>query len=153
MAGAGKTTLAKKLEASHQAFRFSPDEWIKAIIKDESDKPELDRLRDPVEILQWKTAKKMLTLGASVILENGFWSKEERIKFQSEAKALGANVELHYLNVSKEELWRRLKIRNSESSSDSFHVTKQEHETWLSWYTPPDKEEASIYDKFFEHKL
>src|SRR3712207_6733975 len=99
MVGAGTTTLAKQIEKSCSALRLSPDEWIEKIIEDASDKNELDRLRDPIESLQWLTAQRVLRLGVSVILENGFWSKAERMKFQAQAKALGARVELHYLDV------------------------------------------------------
>ncbi len=146
--GAGKTTLARQLELSRQALRLSPDEWIKKIIKRESDKPELDRLRDPVESLQWITTQKLLALGVSVILENGFWSKEERAVFRSEAKELGARVELHYLDVSKDELCRRIEERNSNLPDGSFLVTKQELESWLACFAPPDSEELMTYDAF-----
>lgn len=153
MTGSGKTALAKQLEASLSAIRFSPDEWIKIVIKDKTDKMELDRLRGPIEALQWDIAQRLLQKDISVVLENGFWSKKERLAYRATAKAIGAAVELHYLNISKDELWRRLQKRNAVASSDSFHVTEHELETWLSWFTPPDIEEASRYDRFFEHKL
>jgi predicted kinase len=152
MAGSGKTSVAKQLETSFSAIRFSPDEWIEIVIKDETDKMELDRLRAPIEALQWGIAKKLLQHGISVILENGFWSKEERLAYLAKAKEFGAAVELHYLNVPKDELWRRLQKRNEVASGDSFRVTEHELETWLSWFAPPDSEEALLYDTFVEHK-
>lgn len=148
MAGAGKTTLAKQLERSQSALRLSPDEWIEKIIRDPSDKTEVDRLRDPVEALHWITAQRLLSLGVSVILENGFWSREERITYRAQAKALGARVELHYLDVSKDELWRRLAQRNAKSPEGSFPVTQYELELWLSWFEPPDSEELRTYDNW-----
>ena len=146
--GSGKTTLAKQLESTRQALRLSPDEWIKAIIKDETDKAELDRLRDPVESLQWATAQQLLRLGVSVILENGFWSKEERMAYRKQAKELGANVELHYLDVPKAELLRRIQKRNAALPDGSFRVTPDELETWLSWFAPPNLEELKVYDGY-----
>src|SRR5438046_7585648 len=100
--GAGKTTLAKQLEVSRSALRLSPDEWIARILEDSSDTVELDRLRDPVESLQWTVAQEALSLGISVILENGFWARQERTVFQSKARAMAASVELHFLNVPKD---------------------------------------------------
>lgn len=146
MPGSGKTTLARQLETSRKAFRLSPDEWIKSVIKDETDKAELERLRHPVESLQWRTAQKLLRLGISVILENGFWSQEERMAYRNTAKELGASVELHYLDVPKEELWRMIQKRNAESPRDCFSVTEPELEEWFSCFTPPDLAELSIYD-------
>ena len=151
MAGAGKTTLAKQLEQAHSALRFSPDEWIAAIINDVSDRTELNRLRDPVESLQWTTAQKVLSLGISVILENGFWSQHERMMFQVQARAVGARVELHFLDVSNEKLWRRLERRNADVPAGSFFVTKHELESWLTTFEPPTAEELLTYDYFKVH--
>jgi predicted kinase len=143
--GAGKTTLAKKLEHEQQALRLCPDEWISQILKDTLDQEELDRLRSPVETLQWEVAKPVLTLGVHVILENGFWSREERKHYRLQAEALGANVELRFLEVSKNELWKRLSKRNAELPSGTFVVTKEQLELWWSWFEPPTKEELESY--------
>ena len=129
MAGAGKTAFAKQLEQAHPALRLSPDEWIDTIINDVSDRTELNRLRDPVESLQWTTAQKVLSLGISVILENGFWSTSERMAFQAQARALGARVELHFLDVPNDELWHRTEQRNAALPAGSFLVTKHELES------------------------
>lgn len=150
--GAGKTTLAKQIESSRQALRLCPDDWIKAVIKDETDKPELDRLRDPVEQLQWKLGQRLLVLGSSIILENGFWSREERDRFRSQAEALGASVELHYLEVPKEELWLRIEQRNTSASDDFFKITREELELWWSWFEPPEQAELQTYDAFHVHR-
>ena len=146
MAGAGKTTYARQLEKQCAALRFSPDEWIDEIIEEASDKAELDRLRDPVEALQWATAQKVLRLGVSVILENGFWSKQERMALRAQARALGANVELHYLEMAKDELWHRIEKRNADLPAGSFLVTEQELESWLAAFEPPTPAELRTYD-------
>jgi predicted kinase len=151
MAGAGKTTLAKQLETAHQALRLCPDEWIKAVIADETDKPELDRLRGPVENLQWSLAQRLLRLGVNVILENGFWGREERLQFGSEAKGLGAEVELHYLDVPEAELWDRLQKRNAQLTDDSFRVSRDELREWMTCFTLPDAKEGMFYDRFVKY--
>ena len=88
--GSGKTTLAKQLEKSESAVRFCPDEWIADLLLNPNDRKEMDRLRDIVESIQWSFAKRLLALGVDVILENGFWSREERSRFRAEAEAVGA---------------------------------------------------------------
>ena len=88
--GAGKTTLAKQIERTRPALRLSPDEWIEPLLADVSDKVELDRLRSPVESVQWEATTKVLALGVDVILEWGFWSREERRHYREQAEALGA---------------------------------------------------------------
>lgn len=154
MPGSGKTTLAKELESSCKALRLCPDEWISLIIKDKSDKNELDRLRAPVEGLLWDLAKKLLISGVDVILENGFWSREERIEYLENAKQVDPNVKviLHYLDLSIEKLWDRIQKRNLELPDDCFHITREELNQWMGWFTPPDKEEFTLYDGYKVHK-
>ena len=144
--GAGKTTLAKQLEVSRSTLRLSPDEWIARIMEDASDTAELDRLRDPIESLQWDVAQKALSLGVSIILENGFWAKQERTMFQSKARALGARVEMHFLDVPKDELWNRLNKRNADRPHGSFVVTKEQLDSWWSSFEPPTTDELNTYD-------
>jgi hypothetical protein len=45
MAGAGKTTLARRIERESGAMRFSPDEWLLSLMADVDDRAEMDRLR------------------------------------------------------------------------------------------------------------
>ena len=117
-------------------------------MEDPSNTVELDRLRDPVESLQWDVAQKALGFGVSVILENGFWARQERTTFQSKARALGAGVELHFLNVPKDELWNRLNKRNSARPEDSFVVTKEQLDLWWSSFEPPTADELNTYDNY-----
>ncbi len=139
--GSGKTALAKQLEESQPALRLCPDEWIASILADAHDLAELDRLRDPVESLQWGLAKRALVLGINVILENGFWSREERVRYRLQAEELGARVELRYLDVPREELWERLSQRNVNLPPGTFAVTEEQLDRWLSWFEPPTPDE------------
>ena len=139
--GAVKTTLAKHLELTQWALRLCPDEWITSILADVTDTFEMDRLRTPVESVQWEVAKRALTLGVNVILENGFWSREERASYRSQAEALGAQVQLIYLDVERDELWARLSKRNQNVPQGSFAVSEDQLDLWLSWFEPPTADE------------
>jgi predicted kinase len=139
--GSGKTTLAKELEISERALRLCPDEWISALLSDPLNIAELDRLREPVESLQWETAKRALVLGTNVILENGFWSREERLRFRSEAEKLGAHVELRFLDVPRDELWSRLSKRNMNLPPGTFAIGEEQLDLWSGWFEPPTPDE------------
>lgn len=139
--GSGKTTLAKELEDSRSALRLCPDEWITALLSDVTDTVEMDRLRTPVESIQWEVAKRALTLGINVILENGFWSRDERATYRAQAETLGACVELIYLNVERDELWARLSKRNENLPPGTFAVREDQLDLWLSWFQPPTADE------------
>src|SRR5260221_6252208 len=93
--GSGKTTLARRLERSHRAIRFAPDEWMQALALDIYDEAQ----RAKIEALQWKLAQDLLALGLTVIIEWGTWGRSERDTVRLQARALGAAVELHYLSA------------------------------------------------------
>ncbi len=144
--GSGKTTLAKQIEAERQAIRFSPDEWIEAILADPLDKVERDRLRDPVENLQWEIAQGHLQKGLTVILENGFWAEEERSAYALLAVESGARVELYYLEASQDLLWQRILKRNEELENKTFAMTREEVEYGWRLFQPPTPDELAFYD-------
>lgn len=141
--GSGKTTLAKQLEKSENALRFCPDEWIANILLDPTDTVEMDRLRSIVESMQWDFAKRLLVLGINVILENGFWSREERSRFRAEAETIGAKVKLHFLDVELNELWQRLSERNANLPLGTFFVRREDLESWAKLFEPPSEDELS----------
>ena len=144
--GAGKTTLAKDLETSQQALRLCPDEWIYPLLKTVEDAEELDRLRSPVEGLLWDLAKRVLTLGVSAVLENGFWAKDERLDFMAQARALGVRTELYVCDPPLDVLWQRLDKRNQNLKPGTFHVAKEQLELWATWFQRPEEDELSQYD-------
>lgn len=150
--GSGKTTLAKELETELPAFRFCPDEWIHSVIEDVSDIRERDRLRDPIEQLQWKSAQRLLSLGTSVILENGFWSRDERVGYLEIARTIGVKVTLHYLQAELDVLWERIRKRNKLARTDSFFVSKEMLDSFLPLFTPPDREEIQLFNAFRLHR-
>jgi predicted kinase len=143
--GAGKTTLAQQLERSRAALRLCPDEWVMSLVDGTPDEEKVDRLRFPVESVQWEVAKRVLEIGVNVILENGFWTRSERDSYREQAIALGARVELHFLEVGLEELWARLERRNAILPSGTFFVTREQLELWWSLFEPPSNAELALF--------
>ena len=142
--GTGKTTLAKQLEQASSTVRLTPDEWLYPLLKDVTDKAELDRLRVPTEAVQWELAKKLLSLGINVILDWGFWSREQRAVYRREAEAIGAQVEFRFFEVNRDELINRLTVRNIAAAPGTFNVTEAELDRWIPWYEPPHGDELSF---------
>jgi predicted kinase len=137
--GSGKTTLARRLERDLPALRLAPDEWMARIIGNGYDEAK----RAAVESVQWEIAARALSLGVDVILENGFWSRSERDDFRARAAALGAGTKVHFLDVQRDELLRRLALRNAEAAPDTFHVTEAQLDLWSSWFEPPTSDELA----------
>jgi predicted kinase len=134
--GAGKTTLAKELEKKHGALRFSADEWLWRIVgrNDEAKRQE-------IETIQRELADKLLLGGVDVVLESGFWKREEREYLRKHANELGARSKLYYLDVRKEELWKRLEKRNQNLPLHTFPITREELERWVEQFEPPTEDE------------
>ena len=85
MPGAGKTTLACRLEQAYDGVRFCPDEWFAALGLDPHDA----RARSRFEKLQWRQALRVATLGVTVIVEFGTWGRVERRRMREQARAVG----------------------------------------------------------------
>jgi predicted kinase len=138
--GSGKTTLAKALESRLHALRFSPDEWINALSLDLYDE---DR-RAKIEALQWKIAQELLALGLIVVIEWGTWGRSERDALRLGARALGAAVELHYLEApSSNVLFERISRRGMENPP----IERDALSRWYAAFQVPTPEEMALFDE------
>ena len=137
----GKTTLARKLEREKSALRLTPDEWQIPLFGQDAEEPEHDARHSLIEAMLWDLASRALALGTNVILDFGFWAREEREDFRSRAKRLGASSEVHFLDVPEDELLRRLEIRNSQPSQESFHISESSMKSWMVFFQRPTPDE------------
>ena len=137
----GKTTFAKKLEGERSALRLTPDEWQITLFGQDAEEPEHDLRHTLIESMLWNIASRALALGTNVILDFGFWAREEREDFQSRAKDLGASSEVHFLDVPGEELLRRLAERNSQPTQESFHIPEEMLKPWIDFFQRPTPDE------------
>jgi predicted kinase len=145
--GSGKTTLARRLEREHSALRLTADEWL-CDLHPELPEADRDAIRDRVERLQWSTALRALTLGVNVVLDWGLWSREERDRYRTQARAVGARVVLCLLEASRQELLDRLRSRNAAAPPGIFRVTEEEFErAWRFFQRDrPTLEELGRFD-------
>jgi predicted kinase len=137
----GKTTLARKLEHEQAALRLNLDEWHIHLFGQDAEQPEHDARHMLIEAMLWNTARRALELGTNVILDFGFWAREERENYRSQAKQLGASSQIHFLDVSTDELMRRLAIRNSQPSQTSFYIPEAMMKPWIAIFQRPTPDE------------
>lgn len=136
--GSGKTTLALRLACEPASIRMSADAWMTAL---DINLWEAD-VRSRVEALQWSVAKDLLVAGMTVIIEWGTWARTERDQLRSEARALGAAVELRFLDASDEELWRRIHARDAEDPP----ITRGDIAAWRTHLDRPTDAELALFD-------
>lgn len=137
--GAGKTTLAKKLEVEKTAIRFCPDEWMEELGSSLWD----NKTRNVLEQRFWRPAQKLALVGNTVILENGFWGRSERDGYLRAARKLGILIELRYLDVSINDLRNRLVKRGMEGDEV---IAKDKLEQYFADFDRPDAKEMALYD-------
>ena len=137
----GKTTFARRLENEKAALRLTPDEWQVRLFGQDAEEPEHDVRHTLIETMLWNIASRVLVLATNVILDFGFWAREEREDFRLRAKQLGASSEIHFLDVSDDELMRRLAVRNSQLSQESFHIPEDMMKPWIAFFQRPTPDE------------
>ena len=140
--GAGKTTLARQLAADRSALRLTQDEWLIALGSNPWDAATREKLDHEL----WRLAQDALRLGLSVVLDFGLWARVERDEMRSAARGLGVGVELHYLDVPTDELWRRIEARNSEPPWNSYPIHRADLYGWLPLFQAPDAAELALFD-------
>jgi predicted kinase len=143
---AGKTTLALRLEREHSALRLTVDEWHLRLFGQDAEDPEHDARHGLIESLLWEVASRALVLGTNVILDFGFWAREEREDYRSRAKEIGASSEVHFLDVPHDELLRRLARRNSQPSTLSFRIPEEMMKPWIESFQNPTPDELRRRD-------
>ena len=136
--GSGKTTHAERLAALRQGFRLSADDWMGVLDINLWD----ERMRNRIERLQWDLAQDLLRRGQTVIIEWGTWGRSERDALREGARALGAAVELHYLDAPIESLWERVRNRDLEDPP----MMREQLEFYADIIDVPTDDELALYD-------
>ena len=101
--------------------------------------------RQRIENLQWDFAQQVLRHGGSVVIEWGTWGRSERDTLRIGAQKLGAAVELHFLDVPVDVLFKRIQHRNAETPAITFKDVR----AWSQKFERPTFEEMALYDRSF----
>ena len=137
--GAGKTTLARRLEAELPALRLTPDAWMVPLFGES----EAGGKRDDLEGLLIGVALRALALGVDVVLDFGVWSRDERTCLRHLAADVGATTRLHYLPVEPESQWARLAARDDPRS---FRIERADMDLYATRFEEPSADELAGVD-------
>jgi len=138
--GVGKTTRARSIASNSTALRLTPDEWMAPLFGDS----DAGGKRDVLEGRFVWVAHQTLLAGASVILDFGCWSAEERYAIRAVAELAGANFALHYLTLPEPERRRRSDLRWLTSPHETFLMSEADHDRYVRLFAPPSAEELSL---------
>ena len=82
-------------------------------------------------------------LGLTVIIEWGTWARPERDALRLGARALGADVELHYVSAPLDVLFDRIQRRDLEKPP----IERDALAHWFETFQVPTPEELALFDK------
>ena len=149
--GSGKTTFAREREKETGAVRFTKDEWMVRLFGNTPPKDTFEEYDHKMALLATETALKCLRAGIDVIIDEGFWVKEQRDEIREKVKNVGAAPEMYYLSVPFEVMKERTLRRTANPPGDSFTIDEESFNHYWTFFQPPDKdEECRLIGETFE---
>ncbi len=139
--GSGKTTWVRQIADRTGAIRLTPDEWQTRLRGNDTYLPDHDRLHDSVEAIMRDLAEDLLQRGVDVVLDFGFWSRQERDDLRLFARQLGADCTTHYAAATRAVLERRREERIELSPKGKFCFSAAMLDEWIGRFEPPDASE------------
>lgn len=131
--GFGKTTIAKMLEKSLPAVRFTHDEIMRERYgRAPSDFQEKYKLVD--DYIKAR-AEECVNSGKNVILDYGFWTHESREQYYKWAKNLTDDVVFHLVKCDINEAKRRVLAR-TKNDDDALMIDENIFDEMLKKYEP-----------------
>ena len=143
----GKTTYSKKLRSEVGAVHFSLDYWLitvfgRYVIREVSHEEHVRRVLACRELI-WSVSTEFIQRGTEVILDDGFFLREDRVKASARAHDLGAKAVIHFLDVSPETLKTRLAVRNAALPRYNFDIKPETLEGFFGLYETPLSDEGA----------
>ncbi len=143
----GKSTYSKKLREEHKAVVLSVDEITLALFgQDAGDK--LDYYVEKSEEYLYRKSLEIVETGINVVLDWGFWKKEERDFARKYYSENGVECEFHYIDIDIDEWYRRLEKRNQDvldKKCDAYYVDDGLARKFEDLFEVPDRREIDVW--------
>ncbi|TGZ10260.1 AAA family ATPase [Streptomyces rhizosphaericola] len=146
--GSGKTTLSRAL-TDRGFVRLCPDEEMfrrHGVYGVDFPRGVFPVLERPVLEDVAADLRTQLRAGHDVVVDHGFWTPEDRGKWQAIATAADAVPILVYLAASHEELWARISKRNDFHANDpnAIYFAESDLQRYRTRFVPPTEDEPYI---------
>ena len=142
----GKSTYAEKLRTKDNAVLLSVDEIMLTVFGKNAGEKHDEYVRKIKKYLL-KKIPEFINAGISVILDWGFWTRQERDFTKKFCQVHNIKCEVHYIYIS-DELWKqRISNRNnmvSAGKSDAYFIDGGLAEKFISMFEAPDRDEIDI---------
>lgn len=148
--GCGKTYYANRLKEQEHAVILSTDEVTYDLINNQQGEG-YDEFARRVNLYLRKKAVEIVNAGCTVILDWGFWTKENRKEIKRYGENNGVLVEMHYIDIDDKTWYENIEKRNHEVISGnggySFYVDEGLLNKVSSLFEIPEKEEIDLWYK------
>ena len=142
----GKTTYARELQKEGKAVILSIDEIMLAVFGQDAGEKHDDYVARIKKYLYQKSLE-IINNGLDVILDWGFWTKEERAYARSFFGLNGITNELHFIDIDDCEWHRRIETRNQEvfaHNGNAYYVDDGLSEKFNAIFEKPDPSEIDF---------
>ncbi len=139
--GCGKTTLAKKLNKEFGVIHLSADDFMLKLFGEITDRKLFDQKLTATKNLIYDISKQLLVKN-DVVLDFGFWTRDERDKIKSLFK--GSKVILVYLKLDNEEIFKQVENRNSNLKNNEYFMDRTTFDFLCAKFEEPTEDENAI---------
>lgn len=143
----GKTHYCKELVNDYNAVILSCDEIESELFHHEFEKRH-DEIGENIKRYLHKKASEIVMAGSNVILDGGFWSREEREQVSEYYKKQHILYEWHYIDISTNEWHQNINSRNKAvlaGETTDYFVDDGLLEKLNSLFETPKKEEVDVW--------
>lgn len=143
----GKTTYSKALRSDINSVHFSLDYWLITAfgtysIESVGHEEHVRRVLASRELI-WQSATSLLVRGVDVILDDGFFFRDNRKQHIDLAHALGADARTHYLSTPVDMLRVRIELRNARLPKYNFRIDPDMLEVFIDLFETPSIDEGA----------
>ncbi|MDE7301776.1 MAG: ATP-binding protein [Oscillospiraceae bacterium] len=143
----GKSFYAEKLRKEHRAVMLSVDEITLSLFGQHIGEKH-DEICERTQKYLFEKSLEIVEVGTDVILDWGFWQREDRDHAREFYKNRGVPCEFHYLDIS-DEAWRQnLAERNAAVSAGetaAYFVDDNLAAKFERMFEVPDKSEMDVW--------
>jgi hypothetical protein len=143
----GKTTYANRLVETSRGVLFSLDYWLITLYGryslDEIGQAEHVRRVVACREIISGVAGELLRRGLDVILDDGFFLREHRVRQIRAFQTDGARVSTHVVRAARDLLRDRIERRNQKLPAHNFAIPARMLERFIEMYEEPSESEGA----------
>ncbi len=142
--GSGKTTFSKKLEVEKNAVRFTPDEWMIHFYGVNPPEEMFSIYHDNINKMIEEMAIEFLKRAQNVILDYGFWKREDRDYFRNLALNLNFDCVFYSMNSDFEVCKERALKRTNDMPKGALFIDEHALNKFWDMFQPMGNDEGFI---------